>query len=214
MNSRRMKKGEYMRRAVEFDIRGRSRMTKEELKKNITKVMRKMRGGGLNEDDINLLLNRDYQKNPMIYREYDSKNILYKDYRIYDIRKTEIPITYQQGDGILWKRENRDILHIYFYRYDNFDSRIRGKHLSNGTEVDVNKRLFISPDKKILVRLNQIRKNRPLPRDMFTDAMIPPIQKTREGKEPYYNLSLKHNLKNEEKTPDNVDIEMVDMRKE
>lgn len=183
MNSRRMKKDEYMIRARELNIRGRSKMTKEELKTSIIKekrkINRRMRGGGLTPENVEMLIYRDYEKNPMIYREYEDDNESYNDYRIYKIKKVEIPITYQPGDGVLWKRDTRDILHIYFYRYDNFNSRIRGKHLSNSQNVNVNRKLFISPDQKILVR---IQKNEPIPSEMFKEAEVPPIRLTKNGK--------------------------------
>ncbi len=204
-----MKKEELMEKARKMNIRGRSRMTKDELKKNIIQVRRKMRGGELKEDDVEMLIYRDFSKEPMIYREYEKNDKIYKDYRIYKIRKVQIPIAYQPGDGILWKREDRDILHIYFYRYDNFNSRIRGKHLSNGSEIDVNRKLFMSPDSKILVRLNQVKSNQPLPDDMFENAEIPPIKLKKNGKEPYYNLPL--NKKKEEEVKSESEEERIDM---
>lgn len=198
-----MKKEDYIIKARELNIRGRSRMNKEELKTSIMKekrkIKRRMKGGGLTLDDINSLIYRNYEKNPMIYREYEDDNETYHDYRIYKIKKEEIPITYQPGDGILWKRDTRDILQIYFYRYDNFNSRIRGKHLSNRTNIDVNKKLFISPNQKILVR---IQKNEPVPLEMFKDAEVPPIRLTKNGKKPYYDLALNHN--EDEETPINI----------
>jgi hypothetical protein len=203
-----MKKEELMERARKMNIRGRSRMTKDELKKNIIQVRRKMRGGELKEEDVQMLIYRDFSKNPMIYREYEDGDKLYNDYRIYKIKKVEIPITYKHEDSVFWKRDDMDILHIYFYRYDNFNSRIRGKHLSNSSDkLDVNRKLFISPNGKILVRLNQVKSHQPLPDDMFNDADIPPIKRMKNGKKPYYNLPL--NSTNEEIEEEG--IEMVEV---
>ena len=177
-----------MKIAREMNIEGRSRMKKDELKKVILKenrkIKRRMRGGGLTSDDVEMLLNRDYKQNPMIYREYNNKNKSYEDYRINKIKRVEVPITYQQTNSVFWKREDMDILHIYFYRYDNFNSRIRGKHLSNIGNSDIHKRVFLSPNQKILVK---VKTNKNLPENMFEDAEVPKIQKRKNGKEPYYN---------------------------
>ncbi len=202
-----MKKEEYMRMAREMNIRGRSKMKKNELKKVISKetrkIKRRMKGGGLTVEEVDMLLNRDYKKNPMIYREYNDENKSFEDYRINRIRRVEVPIAYQQTNSVFWKREDMDILHIYFYRYDNFNSRIRGKHLSNIGNSDIHKRVYLSPNQKILVR---VKTNKNLPENMFEDAEIPKIQLRENGKEPYYNYPENND---KEVNEENIGVEMV-----